>query len=196
MNANMSQSQERKRPVSGGEASENQHKRNKTNSEAQSTVSQPLPINRGSMIEELRKGACTPTTRAETPSSLASDITDSDMASVMQATPVQENNTQTTASKHQRAVSVSSGSPNYDEDMLDYDYGEDARPSTPQRLDAESHAGVVQPLERFQPLKEWYARQERNDRGTSKVSGEAPPRSQLGGEPLGDTEEEEEERTN
>jgi DNA mismatch repair protein MSH4 len=188
MHANMTQSQERKRPAPGDETSLNQQKRNKADSDTQSLVSQPLRINRGSMIEELRKGACTPTTRAATPSSFASEISDSDTASVMQENPAQGTlSTETVTPEYQQqAISVSSGSSNYDEDMLDLDSAEDSLPSTAQRLGAEGYADLVQPLEQFQPLKGWYARQGRTDEAQSTESAEASKRNQLCEEPFGD----------
>jgi DNA mismatch repair protein MSH4 len=173
MHANMAHSQDKKRPASAGESSEYGQKRNKTEDSdgTQSMASQFTPINRGAMIEALRRGACTPTTRAETPSSVTmSDLLGSNHdAPVMGERMTREVTPHPVLGRgHQRAASVSSVSATYDHDMPDVEESKDALPASSERPGAEAFSGSVpQPLERFQPLKEWYSR---NGEGQASAS--------------------------
>ncbi|SPQ18466.1 81145c05-24a5-493d-828d-d3f0b052c801 [Thermothielavioides terrestris] len=174
MHANMAHSQDKKRPVSRSQSSECSQKRNKTDGETDSVLSQPTPINRGSMIDRLRRGtrACTPTTRAATPSSFTMGATDVDAESITEESEDQQNRPteQTASGQGNRAISISSGSSNDDEDMQDmdddiYDEGDMASDGgSREDLSGEPR----QPLESFQPLKKWYARK----KGTESPSTE------------------------
>jgi DNA mismatch repair protein MSH4 len=177
MHANMAQSQDKKRPASASGDNDCLPKRSKTEAGAESTVSQPTPINRGSMIEELRRGACTPTTRAATPSSVTTDNPEPQADSVMNDAPAREDTPAEASGStgaRQRAVSISSGS-NYDEDMPDVD---ETSPRAPDRPSPDAYSNLAQPLEQFQPLREWYAR-EQQTAGTSSMESEerSTPRS-------------------
>ncbi|KAH6650440.1 muts domain V-domain-containing protein [Chaetomium tenue] len=162
MHSNMAQADDKKRPFPAGEGTESLSKRARTD-ETPSTISQPTPINRNSMIEDLRRGACTPTTRAATPSSIRTGFSDSQADSVMHDAPTADHTPTTQAyntndTRH-RAMSISSGS-NYDEEMPDADSPDAALPpSSAQHPAAGAYAGLVQPLEQFQPLRDWYARE-------------------------------------
>lgn len=162
MHANMAHSQDKKRPGSAGESSEYAQKRSKTEDDTQSMASQLTPINRGALIEELRRGACTPTTRAATPSS----VTMSDLPGANVDSQVVEERTTREATpypgpsrRQHRAVSISSISTTYDHDMPDVEDDEDGLSASSERPSAGTYSGLgQQPLERFQPLEEWYAR--------------------------------------
>jgi DNA mismatch repair protein MSH4 len=186
MHANMAQSQEKKRPASAGESSEYGQKRNKTEDpdDTQSMASQFTLINRGAMIESLRRGACTPTTRAETPSSVTmSDLPGSNLdAPVVGERMAREATPHPALDRgHQHAVSISSVNTTYDHDMPDVEGSEDARPASSERPGAEAPSGsVLQPLERFQPLREWYSR---NSEGQASVSSGGISASEGGSTP-------------
>lgn len=170
MHANMAHSQNKKHPTPGEESTGYQHKRIKANDDAASMSRRPTPINRGSMIEELRRDACTPTTTTEdTPSSFTMDIPES-YAGSEPAMSVEMTSPQITAGEfpadaldreqRQRAVSISSDS------SMGYDNTLDDNVNTSgnftQILDErnrEFHGEPTpQPLQSFQPLKAWYAR--------------------------------------
>ncbi len=176
MSANVVQSQERKRPGSEDEISEGQQKRNKADNDKHGMVSQPTPINRGSMIEELRRGAFTPTIGAAMSHGLTADIPDADTGSVMEGTVTQETMTvePATSAYPQRAVSVTSGS-EYDADISALDDDDDFV-ATAERPGVTAFQQLAQPLEAFQPLSAWYAR-EGQAQDSSRRDGEEASRS-------------------
>ncbi|KAH6854069.1 muts domain V-domain-containing protein [Chaetomium sp. MPI-CAGE-AT-0009] len=156
---------DKKRPSLTDKNTESLPKRIRSGTEdgATSTTSQPTPINRGSMIEELRRGACTPTTRAATPSSITTDVSEpqADSDSVMDDALAGGNPPAGVChptEDRQRAMSISSGS-NYDEEMPDVDDEKRSlRTGSEQLPAARVYADHGQPLEQFQPLRDWYAR--------------------------------------
>jgi DNA mismatch repair protein MSH4 len=172
MHANMAQPDDKKRPSPSGEGTESLPKRTRMEDDSASTISQPTPINRGSMIEELRRGACTPTTRAATPSSIRTGFSDSQTDSVMHDVPVEdktprEDHSQT--ENQQRAMPISSSS-NYDEEIPDIHSPDVSLPTgVEQRPAAGVYVDLVQPLEQFQPLRDWYAREQ-----AAEYSGATP----------------------
>ncbi|KAK4156649.1 muts domain V-domain-containing protein [Chaetomidium leptoderma] len=169
MHANMAQSQEKKRPASGGESNDESLQKRirivEVDDDTWSMASQPTPVNRGSMIEALRRGACTPTTRADTPSSVTTGLPESDVDTVMEdAAPGQEETSVEEAltpdNNRQRAVSISSDSSDYS-DMPGLLHA-DVLPSTSARSGADVSSEPTQPLERFQPLRGWHGISEWN----------------------------------
>jgi DNA mismatch repair protein MSH4 len=173
MHANTTHTQDKKHPISEDEGDKYPQKKSKTEAGMPSVVSQPTPINRGSMIEELRRGACTPIARAE------STVSAPDADSTMEEAPAGESLPAAPIApegSRQRAVSISSGSSVYDEDMPDVDDAEDALPATSERPGPEAYSDLVQPLETFNGLKGWYARQGQTD---DSEAGEASTPSSL-----------------
>lgn len=155
MHANMAHSQDRERPISGDE------QRNKTNSDIK-CVPQLKPINRGSIIEELRREACFPTNREDTPSSFTMDTQESYTESVIGETVLnlnlQARGVGQGVGDDQTPVSISSDSSNSqdDDEMLD---STDVMSSTTfEKASSELPEKPRQPLQQFQPLKQWYAR--------------------------------------
>ncbi len=177
MSANVVQSQERKRPGSEDEISEGQQKRNKADNDKNCKVFQPTPINRGSMIEELRRGAFTPTIGAATSHSFTAEIPDADSGSMMEETPARGNMAvaPVTTADSQRAISVSSGS-EYDADTSALDDDDDCMPVIAEGPGAAGFQHLTQPLEKFQPLSAWYAR-EGQAHGSSSWNDEEGSRS-------------------
>ncbi|KAL1843868.1 hypothetical protein VTJ49DRAFT_7219 [Mycothermus thermophilus] len=131
------------------------------------------PVNRSLLIEELRRNAATPTmSRFQTPSSLQSGLYDTSSSildatsPVLTVTPapmdmdmsmdeVLSNSHRQRLGDLERAVSISSGS------TPTSVYGEDVEmPDAEYPVDSSDDAAVSerQPLEQFQPLREWYAR--------------------------------------
>jgi DNA mismatch repair protein MSH4 len=173
MRANRAHTQDKKHSISEDEGDNHPQKKSKTEDGTPSVVPQPAPINRGSMIEELRRGACTPTARA------GLTVSGSDEDSIMDDAPAVESlpaSSIVPEDSRQRAVSVSSGSSVYDEDMPDVDEAEDALPSNFERPGPEAYSALAQqPLELFNPLKDWYARQRQTDE--SEVGDASTPSS-------------------
>ncbi|AEO53737.1 hypothetical protein MYCTH_2114650 [Thermothelomyces thermophilus ATCC 42464] len=87
MNANMTESQENKRPGLEGEGDGSLAKRARTGDETASMTSQMTPIDRSLMIEELRRRSHTVTTKAATPSSLSSNSLESQADTEMPEAP-------------------------------------------------------------------------------------------------------------
>ncbi|KAL2021370.1 hypothetical protein VTK56DRAFT_7235 [Thermocarpiscus australiensis] len=156
MHANMAGSQELKRPA-GDKSDRELRKRSKMDCEAES-VSQPTPINRGAMIEQLRRETSTPSNRDETPSSSTMDIPEAYMDYTTEM-PEPEGMTGKAIeqSNEQRAISISSDSSSDENEMEGIDDGYDL-PSTADKNSRAPSPESNQPLLRFQPLKEWYAR--------------------------------------
>lgn len=160
MHANMAHSQDKKRSSSTAQSDvEYMQKRNRPSSDTEGTVSQATPINRGSLIEQLRKGACTPTTRAATPSSFMADSPDAEAESVIEATSEVENSFRQgpSVARRRSAASVSPGSSVHDDEMPGIDQ-ENGSPNTPSPRNRSCKPS--QPLQQFQPLKQWYAREQ------------------------------------
>jgi DNA mismatch repair protein MSH4 len=178
MHANMAQPDDKKRPSPSGEGTESLPKRARMEDDSASTISQPTPINRGSMIEELRKGACTPTTRAAIPSSIRTGFSDSQTDSVMHDVPVEDKTPREAHSQtenQQRAMSISSSS-NYDE-MPDIHSPDISLPTGVQQHPAAGvYSDLVQPLEQFQPPRDWYAREQ-----AAEYSGPPPGERSIDG---------------
>ncbi|KAK3300674.1 muts domain V-domain-containing protein [Chaetomium fimeti] len=174
MHANMALPDDKRRVSPTGKGTESLLNRVRAGMEddATGTISQPTPINRGSMIEELRKGACTPTTRVATPSSVTTDLPDPHADSIMSDVLTGDNTPKEVdklTGNRPRAMSISSGS-NYDEEMLDVDDEENFSPTgSEQHPAAGAYLDDMQPLERFQPLRDWYARDQ-----AAEPSGAAP----------------------
>ncbi len=175
MSANVVQSQERKRRSAEDELSEGQQKRNKTDNDKRCMVSPPTPINRGSMIEELRRSAFTPTIGSATSHSFTAEIPGADTGSVGGETPARENMTvkPVTSAYPQRAISISSGS-EYDADTSALDDDDDF--AIAEGPGAAGFQQPVQPLEGFQPLNAWYAREGQAHDASSR-DGEGASRS-------------------
>ncbi|KAL2135001.1 hypothetical protein VTI74DRAFT_10136 [Chaetomium olivicolor] len=163
MAANMALSQEKKRPVSEGEDSNvYSRKRSKIDEDSQTVVSQPVPINRGFLIQELRAGACTPTARVETPSSFKSDppevypagfVMEEEMPS-RNATPM--GSSTPVLPQSQRTVSISSDDiSTYGDSFVD---AEDHLPSASEKAGGDVPTEMEQPLQGFEPLKHCLAR--------------------------------------
>ena len=174
MSANVVQSQERKRPGSEYETNEGQQKRNKADNDKRCLVFPPTPINRGSMIEELRGGAFTPTIGAVTSHSLTAEIAGTDAGSVMEESPACENMTvePVTSAYPLRAISISSGS-EYDADTSALDDDADFVPAAAEGPRAAGFQQLAQPLEGFQPLNAWYTRESQAQGSSSRDGDEA-----------------------
>lgn len=179
MHANMAHSQERKRPVSGDEDDEYLQKRNRTD-DATESVSLPTPINRSSLIEELRRETCTPTTRVSTPSSLTMDTSEPDAESEsvveMPVPSIDMDADSLSDGTLQRPLSVSSDNRGDDNDGrntpdMQIDDNDALSTSSPQSGDPAA-AEPEQPLQRFQPLEKWYARERQAADASTKESEE------------------------
>jgi len=98
--------------VSFSSNSEYLQKRSKSGSIAPST--ELAPVNRSSMIEHLRKSACTPTTRAATPSSITTGMSESAAGFSMTGIPAHESPSARglVPVRRQRAMAISAGSSN------------------------------------------------------------------------------------
>ncbi|KAK4132768.1 hypothetical protein BT67DRAFT_443453 [Trichocladium antarcticum] len=151
MHANMAHSQGRKRPTSGDEL------RNKTISGIKS-VPQLKPINRGSIIEELRREACFPTNREDTPSSFTMDIQESCTESVIGETVLNLNLQAQGVGDDQNPISISSDSSNSQDDDEMLDSTDVMSSATFEKASGELPEKPSEPLQQFQPLKQWYAR--------------------------------------
>ncbi|KAK4239418.1 hypothetical protein C8A03DRAFT_42962 [Achaetomium macrosporum] len=175
MHANMAQSRERKRSLADGSEGCLQ-KRTRTDNGSESMVSQPTPINRGSMIGQFCEGAHSTVSGVETPSSLTMDISELDEEAVTELediTPERESAEAIAYGSRARAVSISSDSSNQDADVDDIveDLGAS---STAEGQSGTPFSEAAQPLHGFQPLKAWYASQQR--RGNLGGNSENPRR--------------------
>lgn len=178
MHSNMAQADDKKRPSPPGGSAESLPKRPRRADDSASTISQPTPINRGSMIDELRRAACTPTTRAATPSSIRTGFSDAQTDSVMHDAPAGDNPPRgacSQADNQQRAMPISSSS-NYDEEMADIHSPDVSLPTAAEQHPAAGvYSDLVQPLEQFQPLGDWYAREQ-----VAESLGAAPEQRSIG----------------
>jgi DNA mismatch repair protein MSH4 len=170
MHANMAHTKDKKHPAAEEEDGDNYPQKKSRTEDGRAIVvsQQPTPINRGSMIEELRRGACTPTNPRAGAATSGPDVD-----SPMEDAPLPKSLAPVPAiapqGSLQRAVSISSSSSVYDEEMPDIDGPEGDLPTSP-------GTPAVQPLERFQPLQKWYARQEQREE-SSEVSEASTPSS-------------------
>ncbi|KAK4129092.1 hypothetical protein N657DRAFT_686488 [Parathielavia appendiculata] len=183
MHVNMAYTQDKKHSVVDEEDRTYPYKKSKAGDDTASLASQPTPINRGFLIEELRRDACTPIARANPA------ISGTDTDSIMEDAPrparmsLPPRPVPSKRSLH-RAISITSSSSVYDEDMADIDEADDALTATSERPGPEAYSELVQPLEqfqpleKFQPLKEWYARQGQTEGSEPR---EAPTPSSLTG---------------
>ncbi|KAJ4297380.1 MutS protein msh4 [Collariella sp. IMI 366227] len=180
MQANMALSLKKKRSIPDDKAGNDYfQKRSKTeNDDTRTVISQPVPINRGSLIEELRRGACTPIMRVETPSSFQSDPPELYPAGfVMEEMPSFDATTMQFSTpilpQSQRPISISSDdSSDYENDF--FNTGEDV-PSAPGKPAQDFSAEVEQPLQLFEPPKQLYARKELSVSVSENESEEEAP---------------------
>jgi DNA mismatch repair protein MSH4 len=175
MHANMAHSQNRKRPAVGDEGENDPRKRMRADTPSEH-VSTPTPINRSSIIEKLRREANTPSNREDSPSS--SSVTMEIQESIMEdslafneGTP--QGSTSGNPEKHYTAVSITSDeSPHGSDDEVDL-----ICVASDKTIDSELPK-IRQPLQQFQPLKNWDDRQNRNSNAAGTEShGFEPPRA-------------------
>ncbi|GAB1310683.1 MutS protein msh4 [Madurella fahalii] len=165
MHANMVQSQERKRPAAREKDKGGLRKRNKTDAATES-LSTPTPINRGSIIKELRIAACSSRNMGDTSSNFTADLPEL----VTEGVPELEGEVSPAGrtwpgnlpgwqQKQQRAVSISTDDSNHEDTIVDTVVGHGQHENVAET--GEIQRETIQPLQRFEPLKDWYSRKSR-----------------------------------
>lgn len=190
MHANMAQTQERKRPATMDNDRRELRKRNKTDDIAEG-LSTPTPINRSSIIEELERERCSLKNMEETPSRFTTDIldpvTEGDLDLVDVVTPTSRTCIRNLPGQRQRAVSISSDGLNGEDATEDSAVGHGRRASASEASDIQG--GTIQPLQRFEPLRDWFSRDSREantgvDESGHSMKSTTSPLSQPGAQEL------------